>query len=142
MDEESSSEKLEFLYVKLTNGENILCCTRMGQEIGTYLEVVDPIQIVSFKMPFQGSILEKYIMQKWIPFCDANIVQIPVTSILFVGPLSQTFAERYLEYLESAPEDEFTPISDFEDSDDDMFEKEELVQEEQPVIEKPKKWLH
>jgi len=137
MNNETDTEEIEFLFVKLVNGENLLCASKKITKTDyPFLEAIEPIEVVSFKMPINGVIMERYIMQKWIPFCDANIIQIPHKNILFIGELSNMFKERYLEYLKTTPNEDFM---NSEEDDEDFDEIDEMLQRE---ITETKKWLH
>lgn len=149
MDEQTQdTSDANYVFVKLANGDNIMCTTFSDitklQKI-KFLEVIDPIQIFSFKIPHNGTIIEKFIIQSWAPFSKTSSTMIPINNVVFVGHLKDFFIERYIDYItdpnaqqlleESGPE----VMGDEEDDDDgsdDMVE--EVIQQH----ETNKKWYH
>ena len=98
-DNEESGEP-KYVFIKLSNGENLICTT--FYDINTvenlsHLQIIDPIQVFSFKMPHNGTIIEKYIMQSWTPFSSDNITKIPMNNVIFVGTLKEIFIDKYID---------------------------------------------
>lgn len=143
----------KFIFVKLVNGDNLMCMTESDihdLKKLNYLAVSDPIQIFSFKMPYNGAIIEKYIMQAWTPFSSSTAMSIPMNNIVFVGELKQHFIDKYMEYVTDpnaqqlvqegseemlGEEDEL----EFDEEQDEVSAVEEQIEELQQSI---KKWYH
>jgi hypothetical protein len=113
------NDEFTYVFLKLINGENIICTTFEEQEFDEdepqiTLPVIHPVQIFSLKIPAGEAIVEKFMMQPWIPFCDNNeIFEVPFSSIVFIGKLSENFIQKYKDYLEeqSHPlEDDFSNL--------------------------------
>jgi hypothetical protein len=142
---EREEVEAKFLFVKLTNGDNLMCtCYEDVTDIRKlkHLLITDPIQIFSFKMPSNGTIIEKYIMQVWAPFSSTNEVIIPISNVIFVGDLKEPFIEKYIEYI-TDPDSQQMIEEGMEESDEESQQDgsiEELIDE--ATFEEPKRWLH
>lgn len=148
MDEQKETESdAYYVFVKLANGDNIMCTTFSDiTKVNKlkFLEVIDPIQVFSFRMPHNGSIIEKFIIQAWAPFSSTSSTMIPINNIVFVGQLKDFFVERYVDYItdpnaqqllqETGPDD--MEDEEEEDVSDDMIE--EIIHNNETV----KKWYH
>lgn len=148
-EKETDTVDARYVFVKLTNGDNIMCTTFSNidkLEKLKFLEVIDPIQIFSFKIPHNGNIIEKYIMQSWAPFSSATTSFIPVTNVVFVGDLKEFFIERYIDYItdpngqQMLEETGADQMSDEDDEEEDMME--DLIEEVIDKTENTKKWYH
>lgn len=148
----TSGEDTKFVFLKLTNGDNIMCTTLDNiDDISSarVLQILDPIQVFSFKIPYKGVFIEKYIMQAWTPFSSATFANIPMNNIVFVGELKPFFVEKYLEYVtdpasqqimqEGSPSDAEEDIDEEEEYDDEESEHNFENIESEGVI---KKWYH
>jgi len=143
----------KFIFVKLVNGDNLMCMTESDiHDIKKlkHLAVSDPIQIFSFKMPYNGAIIEKYIMQAWAPFSSSNAMTIPMNNVVFVGELKQNFVDKYMEYVtdpnaqqlvQEGSEEMLGDEDDLEfvEEQDEVSAIEEQIEELQQSI---KKWYH
>lgn len=142
----------KFIFVKLVNGDNLMCITNSDiQDVKKlkHLAVSDPIQIFSFKMPYNGSIIEKYIMQAWTPFSSSTVMTIPINNVVFVGELKQHFVEKYMEYVtdpnsqqlvEEGSEEMLDDTGELQlEDDDELSAVEEQIEELQ---QSNKKWYH
>lgn len=143
---EREQVEAKFLFVKLTNGDNLMCtCYEDVTDIRKlkHLLIIDPIQIFSFKMPINGSIIEKYIMQAWTPFSSTNEVVIPIGNVVFVGDLKESFIEKYIEYI-TDPESQQMLEEGMEDSNSEQTLEESMTEEfiDEASFEEPKRWLH
>lgn len=148
MDEQKETESdAYYVFVKLANGDNIMCTTFSDiTKVNKlkFLEVIDPIQVFSFRMPHNGSIIEKFIIQAWAPFSSTSSTMIPINNIVFVGQLKDFFVERYVDYItdpnaqQLLQETGADEMGDEEDDDmaDDMIE--EIIHNNETV----KKWYH
>ena len=148
----SDISEFSYIFLKLINGENIICATFEEQEFETdedavqvTLPVIRPVQVISVKILVGESIVEKFMMQPWIPFCDDDeIFEIPFTSIVFIGKVSDLFIERYREFLEDHTHSLSDDMEDINDEVEQMIvdeEQKEFNTEEQSTN-KYKKWLH
>lgn len=138
-----------FVFVKLANGENIICTTFSDiDKLDTlkFLEVIDPIQIFSFKIPQNGSIIEKYIMQSWTPFSSDSSSVVPINNVVFVGRLKDSFIEKYIDYITDPTAQQLLEESTAEEvagnDDDDDSTVEEVIEEFINDDNNTKKWYH
>lgn len=148
----SNISEFSYVFVKLINGENIICATFEEQEFDDdeetmqiTLPVIRPVQVISTRIPVGESIVEKFMMQPWIPFCDNDeIFEIPFSSIVFIGKVSDLFVERYREFLEDHTHSLSDDMENINDEVEQMIvdeEHKEFNTEEQSTN-KYKKWLH
>ena len=148
MDEQTQNNgDAQYVFVKLANGDNIMCttfCDISKMQNFQFLEVIDPIQVFSFRLPHNGAIIEKFIIQAWAPFSSASTTMIPINNIVFLGQLKEYFIERYIDYitdpnaqqlLEETGPDEMEGDEDDEVTDDMI---EEIVNNNENI----KKWYH
>ena len=142
-------EALRYVYIKLCNGDNLMCCTTdMIDDMSeaTHLQVVDPLQILSLKMPYQGTIVEKYMFQSWIPFSESNVVNLSLCDILYIGDLKPQYIDQYTEYVSTALDNDDDSAFDLDFSDEEFDDLDELDEQQQAIEtlqkETKKKWLH
>tara|TARA_R110000868_G_scaffold229249_3_gene482272 strand:- start:101 stop:571 length:471 start_codon:yes stop_codon:yes gene_type:complete len=150
--DEKKEENLRYVYIKLCNGDSLMCCTTdMIDDMSemTHIQVIDPLQVLSLRMPYKGTIVEKYMFQSWIPFSESNVVNLAIDDILYIGDLKPQYVEQYVEYTTSMldNEDESAFDLDFSGDDDDDDEDFDDLDEQQQSIETSqkeakKKWLH
>jgi hypothetical protein len=142
-----TEQQQKYIFLKLTNGDSLMCMT--DNDIDDlkklkFLSISDPIQIFSFKMPHEGSIIEKYIMQAWTPFSSANKMSIPISNIVFCGALKEFFIDKYMEYVtdpngQQLLQEGNEAILDEEGDEDEIAMLEEQIEELQQST---KKWYH
>ena len=149
MDDNTDNNDANFVFVKLANGDNIMCTTFSNidkPENLKHLDVVDPIQIFSFKIPHNGVFIEKYIMQSWVPFSSTVSTMIPMSNVVFVGRLKDMFIEKYMEYITDPNAQQVLEESNADDVDMDDDEgdeaPEELLEEMIKADDQKKKWYH
>ena len=149
MDEQSQSEgDAHYVFVKLANGDNLMCTTFSDitkiQNL-QFLEVIDPIQIFSFRLPHNGTIIEKFIIQAWAPFSSASKTMIPINNIVFLGHLKEYFIERYVDYITDPNSQQLleeTGPDEMEGDDDDDEISDDMIEEIMHNNENIKKWYH
>lgn len=151
-EQSQDNEEPKFIFLKLANGDNLICTT--FQDVTTleklkFLPIIDPIQIFSFKIPQNGVIIEKYIMQSWTPFSSDNITNIPINSVVFVGKLKEIFIDKYIDFItdpnSQQPIEEGGSELTGEEEDDDLDEEidEQTIEEVIGSLnETRKKWYH
>lgn len=148
----SNISEFSYVFLKLINGENIICATFEDQEFDDEeetmqitLPVIRPVQVISLNIPVGEYIVEKFMMQPWIPFCDNDeIFEIPFSSIVFIGKVSDIFVERYREFLEENPHSLSDDMENINDEVEQLIvdeEQKEFNTAEQST-KKYKKWLH
>jgi hypothetical protein len=142
------TEDANYLYIKLANGDNIMCTTFSDiakLDKMKYLPIIDPIQIFSFKIPQNGVFIEKYIMQTWTPFSSDNSTVIPLNNIVFVGRLKEIFIEKYIDYITDPSAQQLveeTGAGDAED-EEDLDNEDDFIEELTNQLKKEKKtWYH
>ena len=143
------NEEPKFIFVKLSNGDNLICTTFQNVETIEklkFLPIIDPIQIYSFKIPQNGVIIEKYIMQSWTPFSSDNITKIPVNNVVFVGKLKEIFIDKYIDFItdpnSQQPVEEGGVEITGDEEELDEEEIEEIIEEAIKTHDTRKKWYH
>jgi hypothetical protein len=116
-------------FLKLTSGENLIVttadeCTELLDK--KYIEVTEPVEIHSMKMPYAGGVVESYIMQPWLKMSAKEVLKIPAQSILIATNLMERAEVQYKQFI--LEYDELTITS--EDELQDEFEDNELTDDE------------
>ena len=115
-------------FLKLTSGENLIVSTEdecMDLADKKYIEVSEPVEIHSMKMPYAGGIIESYMMQPWLKMSAKEVLRIPARNVLIATNVLERAETQYkqfiIEYdsLEMATEDD---IEQALSGDDDSSE--------------------
>lgn len=111
-------------FLKLTSGENLIVttadeCTELLDK--KYIEVTEPVEIHSMKMPYAGGVVESYVMQPWLKMSAKEVLKIPAHRILLATNLMERAESQYkqfiLEYDELIISSEEELEGEFEDDD-------------------------
>ncbi len=92
-----------FKYIKLNNGENIIVKTPDSCENFTsknYIEILDPVVVISIKMPKNNYIFETFVMQPWLKPAKEGIIFLPSNSVLVMADLDESVVDQYLEFIQ------------------------------------------
>jgi hypothetical protein len=146
-----TEQEQKYIFLKLTNGDSLMCMT--DNDIDDlkklkFLSITDPIQIFSFKMPHEGAVIEKYIMQAWTPFSSSNKMNIPINNIIFCGALKEFFIDKYMEYVtdpngqQLLQEGNEEMLDDDEEGEQEMDEVSMLEEQIEQLQQSTKKWYH
>jgi hypothetical protein len=118
-----------YKYLKLTNGDNIICKTTKDYKSITRsksLTVKQPVVLSQIRMPRNNVLIESYIMYPLFSFAVDDLYEIPVNQIVVATNIKDSLKENYEEYLtqrEEADKDvteEFTTdINELEASEED-----------------------
>lgn len=115
--------------LKLTNGESLIvttddaCDSFAGKE---FLDVVDPVQVGTIRVPRGNMIIESYVLQPWIRMAKADLVKIPVHNIIVAVDLQDQAKEQYEDFVKTSGKIEFTPGGPDEVPDIEPDEMEEI----------------
>ena len=112
--------------LKLTNGEDIMAMTNGDWSAGEldFIEVVDPVSIVSVRMPYKGTLVESYIMQPWLKMAKDEPVKIRIRNIITVTNVVEKAEAQYKFFIEKYNS---TPDQGF--ADGDMPTEEDVLDE-------------
>lgn len=116
--------------IKLTNGEDLIAdtdtdCANLYEK--NYIEVTDPVAIETVSMPYNGMLIETYIMRPWIKLSKEKVLQIPVSSILVATDVIEKAEVQYREFIVKYNnfEEQGGPFNGLDDesmpSDDDVL---------------------
>ena len=122
-------------FLKLTSGENLIVSTEdecMDLADKKYIEVSEPVEIHSMKMPYAGGVIESYIMQPWFKMSAKEVLRIPARNVVIVTNVLEKAESQYkqfiIEYdsLEMATEEDIEQaLSGDDDSSDNEISEEE-----------------
>ena len=122
-------------FLKLTSGENLIVstedeCVELVDK--KYIEVSEPVEIHSMKMPYGGGVIESYIMQPWLKMSAKEVLRIPAHNILVATNVMEKAESQYkqfiLEYdqMAVATEDDIEKaLSGADDSTENEIEEED-----------------
>ena len=122
-------------FLKLTSGENLIVSTEdecMDLADKKYIEVSEPVEIHSMKMPYAGGVIESYIMQPWLKMSVKEVLRIPAHNILVATNVMEKAETQYkqfiLEYDQMAvatDEEIEKALSSDDDTTDDEIEEDD-----------------
>jgi hypothetical protein len=122
-------------FLKLTSGENLIVSTEdecMDLADKKYIEVSEPVEIHSMKMPYAGGVIESYMMQPWLKMSAKEVLRIPARNVVIVTNVLEKAESQYkqfiIEYdsLEMATEEDIEQaLSGDDDSSDNEISEEE-----------------
>jgi hypothetical protein len=122
-------------FLKLSSGENLIVSTEdecMDLADKKYIEVSEPVEIHSMKMPYAGGVIESYIMQPWLKMSAKEVLRIPARNVVIVTNVLEKAESQYkqfiIEYdsLEMATEEVIEQaLSGDDDSSDNEISEEE-----------------
>lgn len=122
-------------FLKLTSGENLIVSTEddcIELVDKKYVEVSEPVEIHSMKMPYAGGVIESYIMQPWLKMSAKEVLRIPAHNILVATNVMEKAETQYkqfiLEYDQMAvatEEDIDKALSSDDDTTDDEIEEDD-----------------
>ena len=122
-------------FLKLTSGENLIVsteddCVELVDK--KYVEISEPVEIHSMKMPYGGGVIESYIMQPWLKMSAKEVLRIPAHNILVATNVMEKAETQYkqfiLEYDQMAvatDEDIEKALSGDDDETDDEIEEDD-----------------
>jgi hypothetical protein len=122
-------------FLKLTSGENLIVSTEdecMDLADKKYIEVSEPVEIHSMKMPYAGGVIESYMMQPWLKMSAKEVLRIPARNVVIATNVLERAETQYkqfiIEYdsLEMATEEDIEQaLSGDDDSSDNEISEEE-----------------
>lgn len=117
-------------FLKLTSGENLIVsteddCVELVDK--KYVEISEPVEIHSMKMPYAGGIIESYVMQPWLKMSAKEILRIPAHNILIATNVMEKAETQYKQFI--LEYDQVTLATD-EEIDKAITSDEELTEDE------------
>lgn len=128
-----------YKYLKLTNGDNIICktdtdCKSIARR--KVLKVKQPVVLSQLRMPRNNVLVESYIMYPLFSFAVDDTYEIPVSQIVVATNIKETLKENYEEYLSQREEADKDAVEEFstqelseEEGDERDLDVEELEDE-------------
>ena len=115
-------------FIKLTSGENLIVstedeCNELADK--KYIEVSEPVEIHSMKMPYAGGIIESYIMQPWLKMSAKEVLRIPARNVVIATNVLEKAETQYKQFIIEYDSLEMATEEDIEQalsSDDDRDE--------------------
>jgi hypothetical protein len=122
-------------FLKLTSGENLIVSTEdecMDLADKKYIEVSEPVEIHSMKMPYAGGVIESYIMQPWLKMSAKEVLRIPARNVVIVTNVLERAESQYKQFIieydslvMATEEDIEQALSGDDDSSDNEISEEE-----------------
>jgi hypothetical protein len=139
--------------VKLLNGDTLLSTVYENTADGVEeLQLHYPTRV--FEVPMMtdsGGVVERFLLQDYLPFSEFKIINVHIANTLFISPLSEIYAKKYVEFVhtliagsdENLSKEFSSYISDLEEEEEDLqLEEEESLSEEESSPQQKKRWLH
>jgi hypothetical protein len=122
-------------FLKLTSGENLIVSTEdecMDLVDKKYIEVTEPVEIQSMKMPYAGGVIESYIMQPWLKMSAKEVLRIPARNVVIVTNVLEKAESQYKQFIIEYDSFEMATEEDIEQalSGDDDSSDNEISEEE------------
>lgn len=122
-----------YKYIKLTNGDDIIAETKENVTTFTdkdFVDICDPVQISSIRIPRGPLVVETYMMQPWIKMADAKNMQLPTKNIIVIVDVQEATAQHYKQYVSEHGSQNFTDLTsndeyneeEAQDDTDDFYE--------------------
>jgi len=93
---------LHYRYLKLTNGDNIICKTEDDcSNIYTKqtISITDPVMVNHMRIPRGHMIVETYGLTAWAAFVEENVFNIPTNTIVMSANINENARKNYIEYI-------------------------------------------
>lgn len=122
-------------FLKLTSGENLIVSTEdecMDLADKKYIEVTEPVEIHSMKMPYAGGLIESYIMQPWLKMSAKEILRIPARNVVIATNVLEKAESQYKQFIIEYDSLEMATEEDIEQalSGDDDTDEIEITEED------------
>ena len=122
-------------FLKLTSGENLIVSTEdecMDLADKKYIEVTEPVEIHSMKMPYAGGVIESYIMQPWLKMSAKEILRIPARNVVIATNVLEKAESQYKQFIIEYDSVEMATEEDIEQalSGDDDTDEIEITEED------------
>ena len=89
-------------FLKLASGENLIVSTEdecMDLADKKYIEVTEPVEIHSMKMPYAGGVIESYIMQPWLKMSAKEVLRIPAHNVVIATNVLERAETQYKQFI-------------------------------------------
>ena len=89
-------------FLKLTSGENLIVSTEdecIDMADKKYIEVSEPVEIHSMKMPYAGGVIESYMMQPWLKMSAKEVLRIPARNVVVVTNVLERAEAQYKQFI-------------------------------------------
>jgi hypothetical protein len=89
-------------FLKLTSGENLIVSTEdecMDLVDKKYIEVSEPVEIHSMKMPCGGGLIESYIMKPWLNMSAKEVLRIPAHNVVIATNVLERAESQYKQFI-------------------------------------------
>ena len=122
-------------FLKLTSGENLIVSTEdecMDLVDKKYIEVTEPVEIQSMKMPYDGGVIESYIMQPWLKMSAKEVLRIPARNVVIATNVLEKAESQYKQFIIEYDSLEMATEEDIEQalSGDDDTNEIEITEED------------
>lgn len=89
-------------FLKLTSGENLIVSTEdecVDLVDMKYIEITEPVEIHSMKMPYAGGVIESYIMRPWLNMSAKEVLRIPARNVIIATNVLERAETQYKQFI-------------------------------------------
>ncbi len=117
-------------FLKLTSGENLIvstedeCSDLVNKK---YIEVSQPVEIHSMRMPCNGGVVESYMMQPWLKMSAKEVLRIPAHNVIIATNVLEKAEFQYKQFI---LEYEHIAVTNEEELDQALSGNDDVVEDE------------
>jgi hypothetical protein len=109
-------------YIKLSNGENIICLTDDNMEnleTNRRVLITDPMMVSLVRVPRLGvGVVDSYVLHPWMPLSEDKIMEINTSCIISAVEAKASFREQYENFIDQMNNEKLIPAEERETARD------------------------
>jgi hypothetical protein len=90
--------KLHYRFIKLTNGDDIICQVPEGIETDTLLLVRHPIKVITMVDPHNEDAI--YAFTPWVPFTEQELIAVNKMTVVSITTVRDDIKELYMKRVQ------------------------------------------
>ena len=121
----TTEEFVPYKFIKLSNGEDIVCTIEDNDNLGNQVKVLHPLKMQVLPRALTGGQGDSIGLSHWIqPMTEAISFQISSKDILLISDASPGLIKYYEYVLKQMRNHDFTNLNDIDDEeiDDELFD--------------------
>jgi hypothetical protein len=107
-------------FVKMTNGDDIICQIPQGIETDTILFVINPMRVIEMFEPEEED--STFMLAPWIPFTGQEMVAVNKLNVVAITSILPQIETMYLHRIAELMNDTIRRM-DFDEDEDEMPER-------------------
>lgn len=114
------SDNLYYKYIRLDNGENLICTTDNNCLFWydeKVISIINPVVVTSARFPKGDVLVESYILYSWNSFTKDDVIEIPVSKIMVIFNPSDGLIKNYEEFIMQKNKEHVETSVDSDDED-------------------------